>query len=238
MKHISTQGILIHKYPVGEQDTIATWYTREHGRLKTKVRGAKKITSKFMGHIEYFNVCNLTIYQNKKSMVLTECETNLSFSKIKANLQTVNHGFEIIKLLNRITYDDNEQEELFMLLLEILTIWEHQPENELVLQGFKLKLLDYLGFSPQFIECSLCHKKFSTAHHHFLSNRGNLICHSCGQSPIPLTTVDIKNLKLSHYITQASLTKLTNISISKSELQNFRKFIDQLYQLHYPELSS
>ena len=57
------EGIVLRKQPVTESSLIVTWFTREHGKLKTLAKGARRPKGPFQGKIDLFTGTRLYFYQ-------------------------------------------------------------------------------------------------------------------------------------------------------------------------------
>ena len=51
MKEYITEGIVLALYPHSETDRVADFFTKEFGRIETRVVGGRKILSKFSPHL-------------------------------------------------------------------------------------------------------------------------------------------------------------------------------------------
>lgn len=237
-KTFQTQGVLIHKFTVGENDTLATWYTREHGRIRTKVRGAKKINSKFTGHLEYLNLCELTIHEGRSNLILTECELTNPFQQIKSDLPKLDQSFDIIKIINSITYEQEtiqDIEDLYQLFTSSLQAITESPHPEIVAEHFKINLLLLMGLIQDIRECAFCDDKFTPEHNPHLSEKGSFICEKCRPQIQTLSPINFRNLKLIHFFSTTTPNQANKLKLTKDELTDLQRLTYQLLHLHFPK---
>jgi len=234
MKTIQTKGLVIYKFLIGEGDNFITFYTQDYGKLKVKVRGAKKVTGRFMGHLEYLNLCNLEIYKGPRNLTLTNCNSIESFPKIKKDFDKLNQSLELIKLINKISYENEKNEELFRLIFETLNQLNQNESTFFITEAFKLKLLNLLGFLPNFKKCTYCENKTSEKKETYLSTKGSLICNNCKTQTETITQIDFKNIKLCHFLNKTPISNINKIKSTKKERYNFQILIDNILSIHFP----
>lgn len=233
MKSFQTKGLVIHKFLIGEGDNFVTFYTQHHGKLKVKVRGAKKVTGRFMGHLEYLNLCNLEIYRGPKNLVLTSCTAIESFPEIKKDFDRLNQSFDIIKLLNKATYEDEHIDEVFALTIHSLELLNKEANSSLASNTFKLKLLNLLGLLPDFRQCTFCETPTTQDTANYLTIKGSLSCENCKEK-IPTTSeIDFKFLKLCHFLNRTHISSITQLQTTEKERHNFQSLIDNFLAIHF-----
>lgn len=238
MTHIHTPGILLKKFTVGEQDTLATWLTPDHGKITTKIRGAKKITSKFNGHLEYFNLCDLIIYKKQNRSTLTQCQANQNFQELKKKLTKIDLSFTVLQLINNLTYSVEISSEFFYLLKETIEVIEStQPEKlSTILPTFQLKIIQLLGVCPNFQSCSHCQQKFAEDHEIFLEANGSIICDHCHKEhTLQSKEIDFNTIKLCNFLTQHHLAIIAKLNLTTAQINQFNEIIETILTIHFQD---
>jgi DNA repair protein RecO (recombination protein O) len=77
MTSVTTEGIVLQLHPLTDSSLIVTWLTRDHGKLKTVAKAAKRPNSPFAGQIDLFYVATLTYAESKRSELHTLREVKL-----------------------------------------------------------------------------------------------------------------------------------------------------------------
>src|ERR1700747_2121837 len=109
MRQLVTRGIVLTRTNYGEADRIITVLTPDHGKLRLMVKGARRLKSKLAGGIELFSVSDLTFIPGKGDMgTLVSSRMQQHFGQIVQDIERVQLGYELIKLLNRATEDQVE----------------------------------------------------------------------------------------------------------------------------------
>ena len=56
-----TEALSLRKMPLGEADLLLTLYTRDAGKLRAVAKGARKTTSRLVGHFEPLTLNRLAL---------------------------------------------------------------------------------------------------------------------------------------------------------------------------------
>lgn len=148
----NTDLIILGHKNIGEADKIIFAYTKEFGKKNFIVKGSRKITSKFTGHLETFNICSAQIYFGPNTNLITEINTIKNNKQIHLSITKLNAALQISELTERILYQDQIIPDLFELLKETIHLIKNSDKTFLINTSYTLKLLNLLGFSPNFKE--------------------------------------------------------------------------------------
>jgi len=148
----NTDLIILGHKNIGEADKIIFAYTKEFGKKNFIVKGSRKITSKFTGHLETFNICSAQIYFGPNINLITEINTIKNNKQIHLSIPKLNAALQISELTERILYQDQLIPDLFELLKETIHLINNSDKTFLINTSYTLKLLNLLGFSPNFRE--------------------------------------------------------------------------------------
>jgi len=152
MKSFNTKAVILGHKDFGETDKLITMYTESFGKLKIIAKGAKKITSKFTGHLETLNICNVNIYFGPRNIILTEIVTLKNNKAIRENLNKLEIILQIAEITDTLCRENQNIEDLFSLLTNTLHHLKNSDKTFLTLSTFALKLMNYCGLIPNFKE--------------------------------------------------------------------------------------
>lgn len=155
MKNCTTQGFILGHKNLGESDKLIFFYSVELGKIKIIAKGARKITSKFTGHLETLNHCTIEIYFGPKNTILKEVTTNNNYLKNEKELCVLGNALKIAEFTDRILYAEQTLENLEELIKGTLTQLTQTKNPDLILIAFIIKLLDKAGHIPDFKSTSL-----------------------------------------------------------------------------------
>lgn len=150
MKSQNLTGIILGHKNLGENDKLLFLYTEELGKIKAIAKGARKITSKFTGHLETLNICTFSVYFGPRNTILTEIITLKIFKKIREDLKKLNCGLQIAEITNELIFENQRIEGLADLIEKNLQKLNIGAKPFLVTQSYIVKLLDLIGLIPDF----------------------------------------------------------------------------------------
>jgi DNA repair protein RecO (recombination protein O) len=185
----------------GEADRLLVLYTRERGKVRAIVKGARKLTSRKAGHLEPFTHVTLQLAKGRDLLIVTQAETVNAFLKLHENLVKTGYAAYVIELLDRFTYEEEGgNPTLFKLLVETLDRIEKEKDSWLSVRYYEMRLLDFIGFRPQLFECANCGREILAEDQFFSFKAGGAICPRCGQGLPNPARISLEALKyLRHF---------------------------------------
>lgn len=149
MKPLLTQGIVLSRTDYGEADRILTLLTPSRGKLRLMARGVRKPKSKLAGGIELFSTTEIT-YMRGRGEIGTLISARLStyYSHIVHDIDRVQLGYELIKVLNKATEDQPEPEYFDLLQQAFAALDDAAIDLGLIRSWFEAQLLRQAGHSP------------------------------------------------------------------------------------------
>lgn len=146
---LTTTAIVLSRTDYGEADRIITVLTPDNGKLRLMAKGVRRVKSKLAGGIELFSVSHITFIRGR-SEISTLVSTRLihHYGAIVGDITRVQLGYDLIKLLNRIT-EDNSDPEYFTLLEQTFQALDDMDNSGDVIQTwFYAQLIRFGGHTP------------------------------------------------------------------------------------------
>lgn len=190
-------AICIRAIDYSETSQILTFFTRDTGKIGAIAKGSKRPKSAFGGPFEIFSYGKIVFAESNKDKLstLTEFESafgGAGFSKLSANLFTLNCCLFGAELLNKLTHDYDPHPQLFDDFLQFLKNANEGSKNSdmlTLLILFQLSLLKETGLQPVLSHCVNCKTQFAsqdtqyairnTQYVYFSSSINGLICRDC-----------------------------------------------------------
>lgn len=166
MKTITTKAIILGHREFGEYDKVIHFYSADLGKIQVVAKGSRKITSKFTGHLETLNICQISLYFGPRTTILTEINTIENHQNIRENFEKLTHALQIVEITNQMVYENQENEGLIELLEESISAINHSEKSYLIAIFFIVKLLDMLGYMPDLQQTAT---SLEEKYHRFLS---------------------------------------------------------------------
>jgi DNA repair protein RecO (recombination protein O) len=149
MNQILTKGIVLRRTDYSEADRIITLLTPDHGKLTLMARGVRRAKSKLAGGIELFSVSDLTFIKGKGDIgTLISARLDQYYDKIVTDINRVQTGYELIKILNKATEDQTESEYFDLLQQAFADLNDSAISLELIHLWFQAQLLKLAGHTP------------------------------------------------------------------------------------------
>lgn len=231
--HIRTKAIILKKYPQGENDWNITFYSPVLGKAQAIAKGARKINSSKTGHLEPLNLCDLQLYQSSYRLSITECKVQKNFKMLREDFDCSMTATMILEIFQKTTYSSEHCEELFNLLEETLQNLENSGQPMLVVEAFKLKLMEHIGVLPDLQICFSCQSHWQQNQNIWLNDEGHLCCENCiSNYPHFFSKIGFEVLKLITYLSQKKLSHHQKITMNK-EQKNQLSLVTNLFLNHY-----
>ncbi len=144
-----TNAIVLSRVDYGEADRILTVLTPDAGKLSLIAKGARRQKSKLAGGIELFGTNEIT-YVSGRGTVDTLISSRLTthYGHIVQDINRTMLGYELIKLLHKVTEDEPEREYYYLLETAYMALDDSAIPLELIRTWFSAQLLAQAGHSP------------------------------------------------------------------------------------------
>lgn len=177
---IKTKAIVISQKAVSDHDSLVSFYTLEFGRVSYLAKGLKRPSSKLAGHLDLLNLVDLMIIKGREKDYVGSAIAENCFLKIKESYEkTIIAGYGL-NFLNKLSFNNQADYEVFLLLREFLFSLNELPDEieilKLILNSFKLRLLDLLGYNFDFSSCFVCGGREAVALNYY---KKEICCANC-----------------------------------------------------------
>ena len=227
------EAVVLRHANWGEADRLLTIYTREQGKLRAIVKGARKIRSRKAGHVEPFTHITLQLAKGREIPIVTQVETLDPYLPLREDLQLTGYAAYILELLDRFTYDqEGSNPSIFHLLTDSLERLCRMDSPWACVRYYEMRLLDYLGFRPRLFECANCGREILAEDQFFSPSGGGVICPRCGIGLPGLWPIATETLKYLRHFQRSSYPAAAK---ANPEL-NIQKDVETLMQAHFTYL--
>jgi DNA repair protein RecO (recombination protein O) len=156
-----TDAIVLKTMKFRDTSKIVTFYTRQYGKLKGVAKGARQMKSKFGASLEPMTRVSLVLYrkEHRDLQLVSQCDIVNYYKRIHSEIERMSVALSILDLVNQLTHDEEENGELFRLLVETFDQLERAAKNHANLfYAFEIRLAGLFGFSPDLEVCGRCRK--------------------------------------------------------------------------------
>jgi DNA repair protein RecO (recombination protein O) len=192
-------GIVLKHHDYGEADRLLTIFTRQKGKLKTIAKGVRKVQSRKGGHLEPFTYSSLLLATGRTWYLISQAEAQQIYPNLTADLETLGYASYLVELVDRFTYEEEENPPIFNLLRNSLSRLDggEQPAP-LVVRYFEIRLLDLLGFRPELKNCVVTGNPIQPENQFFSAALGGVVSPGAGknlQGAVPVSMPALKYLR-------------------------------------------
>ncbi|MCF6277194.1 MAG: DNA repair protein RecO [Anaerolineales bacterium] len=199
------EAVVLSHRDWGEADRLVTLYTRQRGRVRAVVKGARKIRSRKAGHLQPFTHITVQLARARGPFIVTQVESLEAYIPLRTDLNLTGHASYIVELLFRFSYDEEESNPaIFRLLADSLSRLSLGDDPWLVARYYEMRLLDYMGFRPQLLACAQCGDPIVAEDQFFSAAQGGVVCPDCGAGQSGLRPVRVDVLKYMRHFQRSS----------------------------------
>lgn len=160
-KIIKTEAIVLNKINYGDTSIIATFYTKDFGKISGILKGGRNPKSKTGAAVNPLNHLEIVLYQKdtREVQLISGVSIINHFAGIKDDFVKLQYAFGILELLKKLTPEHEAHYRLFSGTVRILSLFESSNQEPLVIFGrYFLFFLTETGYEPQFESCVTCGK--------------------------------------------------------------------------------
>jgi len=209
----------------GEADRLITIFTREHGKLRIVAKGARKTTSRKAGHLEPFMRSALQLAQGRDLWIVTQAETINAFLPMREDLQRLSIASYVIELLDKFTYEDGSNPQLFRLAVETLERLCTTDSIFVVLRYYEMRLLDIMGYRPQLFQCIGCQEEIKAEDQYFSAMVGGVICPRCSHQYEDIRKISVDALKYLRHFQRSTYKEAMAATPGENVMQEVEKIM-------------
>jgi DNA repair protein RecO (recombination protein O) len=177
---LKVEAVVLRHSDYGEADRLLTLFSREQGKLRAIAKGVRKVQSRKAGHLEPFTQVSLMLAQGHDLWIVTQAEAIETMQPLRDDLTRLSYAAYAVELLDRFTYEEGQNWQLYNLLLETLKRIAQEENSFVPVHYYEMRLLDLMGFRPMLFECAVCGKAIQAEDQYFSAERGGVLCPDCG----------------------------------------------------------
>jgi DNA repair protein RecO (recombination protein O) len=220
------EAVVLKHSDWGEADRMLWLYTREMGKVRAIAKGVRKMRSRKAGHLEPFTRVNLLLARGRDLLIVTQAETIDAYLNLRESLLGVGYAAYVVELLDRFTYDEDENAVLYRLLVNTLQRLNTLAEPSVALRYYEVHLLDLLGYRPQLTVCLGCGEEIRAQDQYFSASQGGVYCPNCGLNANEARPISMPALK---YLRHFQRSNFSEASRARPALEVQREIERLLY---------
>jgi DNA repair protein RecO (recombination protein O) len=233
-------AITLSRHDFREVDQRIVLYTLTRGKIEVVARGIKKNISKNAPALEPFSLIDIELAPGRELTYLIKVHIIEQYIDIRTRLSSMFVGAAALKLVEHSVNIGEKDVALFQLLVSFLRFLNGAKDiNPVVLNGFRLQLLQRLGFVPVLDQCVRCNKKRrASSRYIFAVNHGGLVCSACRNTEVndTLLPLSASALEILQKLQQTNWSQINTITIEVKTQKMVEKVIEKFSFYHTNQL--
>lgn len=219
------EALTLKKHPLGEADLLVTLYTRDQGKLQAMAKGARRPTSKLVGHLEPLTQVSLSLAQGRNLDFITQVQVVGNLAALKSDLKSIAKGLYVAELLDGFGAEASPNTNLYHLAIESLESIGLHPDSAWPLRYFELQLLQLSGLMPELYCCVDCRKPLSPGQHRFSPDVGGTLCAECNPAGARIRPLSLQALKVLRLLQRGRLAEIVSLRVSSPLAQELQSLL-------------
>lgn len=236
---VKSEGIVLKTGKLRETTKIVSLYTDRFGKLTVVAKGALKPGSRFGADLEVCNHILAVIYKKEGKQIdyLSSTDILNDFPKTKADLPKWTAACGACELVDKATSGEEAQARLFASLLGTLKGIESGASGMVAVYfwHFVLRLLEVLGYRPNFSRCVKCGKRIEDDELLFSAGDGGLVCGDCSRETEFYHKLSKRTAEKISVLQGRQSGNLKGIRLTGSDKEEIRRVLPDFWKYHLGE---
>ena len=218
-------AIVLRHVNYRDNDRMVTLLSPSRGRIDAIIRNCRKPKSHNLNAGELFALGDYMLHENGGHITVTSVRLIETFYPLRSDYDRLTCGIWLLNLAEAVAEPEQEQQELFMLLLHTLSrLTFSDQEWKPLLAGFLLHFSACQGFKPRLNHCVFCGEKLKEEDPVFFdAEEGGVCCGACRtrRDQVPLTPGQLRWMRQALTAGSASWVNTPEASAPFSLLKDY-----------------
>src|SRR5581483_7939118 len=188
MASAKATAIVLKTTDWSESSRIATFWTREFGKVRALAKGGRRLKSAFESALDLLTVCSIVFLRKSPGTLdlLTEAQVIQRFPRLRDDLDALYAAYYVAELLTDWTEEYDPHPLLFDEALATLCDLGGRPADGAPAMAagprvmrFEMALLRELGYNPALDVCAVCASTLGREPLAFSAAAGGVLCGRC-----------------------------------------------------------
>lgn len=208
-----TEALILRRNDFGESDRLLTIATPA-GKRRVVAKGARKTSSRLAGHIELFTHTSMLLAIGRNLDIVTQSYVLDSFNTLRTDLAGLSKAYYAAELYDKFTQEEEENQQLFRLLVQTFSALNVSRNPELVLRVYELRLLHIVGYQPHLYHCAVCHELLTEQADRFSPTSGGMLCPRDAAADRNALPMSLNAFKLLRYLQRQPFESVEHVRLS------------------------
>ncbi|KPK39604.1 MAG: hypothetical protein AMJ78_08230 [Omnitrophica WOR_2 bacterium SM23_29] len=229
----STEAFVLNRRDFRETSILATFYSRDFGKVKGILKGIKAEKARYGSSAELFSLNKIVFYEKSKSEFnnITQCDLIDGFFGIRKYLNAIAYASYLAELVDTLTEPNEKNIQVHELLYNSFKLLSVGEEPNKIARIFELRYLSSLGFAPTLNSCIHCGSGISDKAR-FSLRHGGMLCERCLKEDPHARAISRGTVETLKYIGGSKLDSLLKLKISRSIEGELNVLVEELLESH------
>lgn len=230
---VKTEGIVLKSFDFRETSRIATFFTRDFGKVKGVLKGIRKDPRKFGSSIDRFSVNDIVYYQHRNSDIhlVGQCDMKGYYSGLRNDLKRMTAASYAAELVDTVMASEQQNQEIYQLMQHFLQDLQTAGDINKLVHMFQIKILSLSGFQPHLESCVRCSSKIHEATK-FNLRLGGLVCSRCQDIPGEALAISKGAVASIVHVQQTLWTQAQRLGISEPIKKELKYVLNHFLVFH------
>jgi DNA repair protein RecO (recombination protein O) len=183
--------------------------------------------------MEPFSLNEIVFYRSKNSglHLVSQCDLKDNYTTLRANLSRFAMASVITEMVSALMQPEDKNEDIFNLLLSVLSEMSSNHNPEKILTIFKIKMLSLSGFKPHLDSCVSCQDKIMGSSKFSLS-LGGLLCQKCCHKDLSSRAIFRGTISSILYIEKSDFRNTLNLGLNPQIKRELDLILNAFIKFH------
>ncbi|MDP8218942.1 MAG: DNA repair protein RecO [Candidatus Theseobacter exili] len=231
-----SEGIVLRKAAYSESSLIVTFFTRDWGKIKVAIRGARRLKSPFSSALEFFFrneiVLSGSLQKTREIHSIRECSVLQPFLGLRQTPERFAVAAYCGEILESVLPLESREEDIYDWVLDYMTILEKAEDAliiEMLVRYFEINIIKKLGLLNDIKQCRLCGKQGALSASH---GKEMLICKTCASGSTEF--IQAGTLAIAHQLSISGPGRIRNLQSSVVQRRELERlgylFVDSVLE--------
>ena len=230
---LKTEAIVLKSFDFRETSRIATFFTKDYGKVKGVLKGIRSDPRKFGSYLDKFSVNDIVYYQYRRSdlHLISQCDLKTYFFAVREDYRRNMAAQYALELIDVIMPAEEPRRKIYRLLLDSLGALGSIRDIDKLVHVFQVKILLLSVFRPHIDACVKCRKKVA-GKAYFSLRSGGLVCVQCPSPESVLTPISKGTIASILHIEQNPWGKSLQLGLTRTVRKELKYILNKFLVYH------
>lgn len=234
------EAFVLKRMPLRETSLLVTFFSRDAGKIKGLVKGARREKNPIVARFEPFTHLAVVYYEKLRSdtHLISETAVLNSNSFLRDRLGLFSYASYFAELVDALFGIHDPHPDVFDLLASSFQLFRSVSPTDVV-RVFELKILESAGFLPVLNHCVSCGEtQLNQAF--FSSKQGGILCPKCDRGESGTIRISKGAIQSLLFFLRSKIDQAVKLRLSQQTEKELEKISEKFLQfrLEYPLRSS